>query len=91
MDVLKELIRIQEEFVKQSFKRYVKGEDNNIIRYSSHALEEMDNDNIEENFLEECMCQAELISSHWEQPYSSFKCVFLCENNGFPPFHVVSV
>lgn len=89
MNVLEELIQIQEKFVKKSFEMAVKGEDTNIIRYSSHSLEEMDNDNIEENFLEECMCHSELISSHWEQPFASYKCVFLCESKGFPPFHVV--
>lgn len=61
-----------------TFDTYVKGEDSGIIRYSSHALEEMDNDNIEDSFLVECMLKTELISSHWEQPFSCYKCIFLC-------------
>jgi hypothetical protein len=47
--------KVQEKFVRMCFEASVKGKDINIIRYSSHALEEMDNDTIEEYFLEECM------------------------------------
>lgn len=44
MNVLADLDNKQEEFVRKCFDTYVKGEDSGMIRYSSHALEEMDND-----------------------------------------------
>lgn len=89
MQISTQLTQMQEEFVRTCFKRYVAGDDKDIVKYSAHSLEELDNDGISETFLEESMISCELVSSHWEQPYTSYKCIFLCETKGFPPFHVV--
>jgi len=75
--------------VNQIFQKHSKK--NQVIKFGAHALEELDNDDIEIREVMDCMRngKSELISYHWEEPFKSTKLIFLLFIPDKPPAHVV--
>ncbi|RYD03834.1 hypothetical protein N752_17250 [Desulforamulus aquiferis] len=60
------------------------------IYFRKHALEEMDEDNLTRYEITSALKTNRLIiSSHWEEPHSAFKLIYLLEIPNKPKTHVV--
>lgn len=68
-------------------------DENPLIKFTQHALEELDFDEIDPEEVISLMKSGhgELISQHWEVPFRGLKLIYYIETTNHPPIHIILI